>query len=79
MAGLMGAAEGIKPLYLSDRQPMVGQTVIAFGNPKGLGISVFEGIVSGLDRDLGFGVFPSIQTDIAAPPEGSGPLTDEEG
>jgi serine protease Do len=59
----------------------IGQPVIAIGNPFGLGISVTSGIVSGLDRSLGFSIFDDfIQTDAAINHGNSGgPLFDMDG
>ncbi|RKY01919.1 hypothetical protein DRP77_08745, partial [Candidatus Poribacteria bacterium] len=60
--------------------PRIGQTVIALGNPRNLGISAFRGIVSGLDRTPASEFIGLIQTDITAfPGMGGGPLIDEEG
>ncbi|RKY03441.1 hypothetical protein DRP77_06105, partial [Candidatus Poribacteria bacterium] len=75
-----GAVEGIDPLRFSDQPPRIGQTVIALGNPRNLGISAFRGIVSGLDRTPASELIGLIQTDITAfPGMGGGPLIDEEG
>jgi serine protease Do len=55
---------------------MVGETVVAIGNPLGLQHTVTAGIVSALDRDLQFGhdmVYRGlIQTDAAINPGNSG-------
>jgi serine protease Do len=59
----------------------IGAPVIAIGNPFGLGISVTSGIVSALDRTLGFSIFDDfIQTDAAINHGNSGgPLFDMDG
>lgn len=59
----------------------VGQYVVALGNPYGLAGSFSTGIVSGVDRDLGFGDFDEfIQTDALVNPGSSGgPLLDLRG
>ncbi|MCL1788755.1 MAG: trypsin-like peptidase domain-containing protein [Oscillospiraceae bacterium] len=51
-----------------------GQTVVAIGNPVGLIKTMTQGIVSGLQRDLGDNPYmlPSIQTDAALNPGNSG-------
>jgi len=57
----------------------IGQTVVAIGNPVGLVKTMTQGIVSGLQRDLGDNTYmlPSIQTDAALNPGNSGcPLFD---
>jgi len=60
----------------------VGQAVVAIGNPLGLEKTITQGIVSGLQRDLGENPYmiPSIQTDAALNPGNSGgPLFDMSG
>jgi serine protease Do len=56
----------------------VGQTVIAVGNPLGLGTSVSAGVVSAKDRNLMRGPFDDyVQTDASINPGNSGgPLLD---
>jgi serine protease Do len=55
---------------------MIGETVIAIGNPLGLQHTVTSGIVSALDRELNFGARADysglIQTDAAINPGNSG-------
>ncbi|MEX1023467.1 MAG: trypsin-like peptidase domain-containing protein [Planctomycetota bacterium] len=65
-----------------DREAVVGEWVLAMGNPKGLGPTVTAGIVSALGRqDLGVADFEDfIQTDAAINPGNSGgPLIDLDG
>ena len=59
----------------------VGQLVVALGSPYGLAGSFSTGVVSGIDRDLGFGDFDEfIQTDALVNPGSSGgPLLDLRG
>ncbi|MBD3253209.1 trypsin-like serine protease [Candidatus Pacearchaeota archaeon] len=74
--------DGIYPfLELEDHDSLkVGEKVIAIGNPLGLGFSVSEGIVSGVDR-FGDNELPAyIQTDAALNPGNSGgPLINTNG
>lgn len=64
------------PLSLSESDPVVGQEVVALGNPLGLNASVSRGIVSGVNRSLpspaGFSIPDAIQTDAAVNPGNSG-------
>ncbi|TYT62996.1 S1C family serine protease [Natrialba swarupiae] len=71
-------------LTLSDDDPVVGQEVLALGNPLGLDASISQGIVSGIDRSLpsptGFAIPAAIQTDAPVNPGNSGgPLISLEG
>jgi serine protease Do len=61
-------------LRLADQMPLrIGQSVIAIGNPLGIGISASTGVVSGLNRDLMRTPFDNfIQTDAAINPGNSG-------
>ncbi|QCC60492.1 trypsin-like peptidase domain-containing protein [Natrinema thermotolerans] len=63
-------------LSLADFRPVIGQEVLAIGNPLGLDASVSQGIVSGLDRALpsptGFSIPAAIQTDAPINPGNSG-------
>ncbi|NLF33103.1 MAG: PDZ domain-containing protein [Planctomycetes bacterium] len=70
-----GAALPALPLGRSD-DLMIGETVIAIGNPKGYRHSVTSGVVSALNRDLRFGnnvqYTGLIQTDASINPGNSG-------
>lgn len=61
---------------LADEEPVIGQEVVALGNPLGLDASISQGIVSGVDRSLpsptGFSIPAAIQTDAAVNPGNSG-------
>ncbi len=64
------------PLRFSTREPVIGQEVVAIGNPFNLDGSVTAGIVSGVDRSIpaptGFTIPDAIQTDAAVNPGNSG-------
>jgi 2-alkenal reductase len=69
--------EGVQPIPLgSITDVVVGQTVVAIGNPFGLGGTLTEGIVSALGRTIPaltpFSIPESIQTDAAINPGNSG-------
>jgi serine protease Do len=49
----------------ADKQPRVGDWVIAIGNPFGLGGTVTAGIVSAQGRDIGSGPYDYMQVDAA--------------
>ncbi|WP_226479533.1 S1C family serine protease [Natrinema amylolyticum] len=71
-------------LSLSESEPVIGQEVLAIGNPLGFDASVSQGIVSGIDRSLpsptGFSIPAAIQTDAPINPGNSGgPLVGLEG
>jgi len=72
----------LKPLAQGDSDKVVvGQTVIAVGNPLGfrLGNSVTAGILSGTGRAIGSG-YPFLQADVAINPGNSGgPLFNTKG
>ncbi|HOG48604.1 MAG TPA: trypsin-like peptidase domain-containing protein [Anaerolineae bacterium] len=78
--------EGIHALPLGDSdQVAVGESVIAIGNPFGLGNSMSAGIVSAVGRTIDSGATPfsiprAIQTDAAINPGNSGgPLLNLQG
>ncbi len=77
--------EEATPLSLTTDRPVVGQQVLAVGNPFGLEGSMSEGIVSGVDRTIqapgqNFSFPNVVQTDAAVNPGNSGgPLVDLEG
>lgn len=63
---------GIHPYALISKQEVkIGQTVLAIGNPSGLGFTVTHGIISNLNRNLG-DVFMYTQTDTPINPGNSG-------
>ena len=77
--------EAATPLSLSEEYPVVGQEVLAIGNPFGLEGTMTKGIVSGVDRtldtqDRDFSYSNVVQTDAAVNPGNSGgPLVDLDG
>ncbi len=76
--------ESATPLALSETEAVVGQEVVAIGNPLGLDASVSRGIVSGINRSLPspteFNIPDTIQTDAAVNPGNSGgPLVNLDG
>jgi S1-C subfamily serine protease len=69
--------EGVEPLPLGDiNQVVVGQTVVAIGNPFGLEGTLTRGIVSAIGRTIPaltqFSIPMAIQTDAAINPGNSG-------
>lgn len=68
-------------LNLADSEEVViGEKVVAIGNPLGLQFSVSEGIVSGVGRETTSGPGKYIQTDAALNPGNSGgPLINKQG
>ena len=68
--------EDVKPLTLSEKRPVIGQEVVAIGNPYHLDGTVTSGIISGLDRlipsPVGYRIPDAIQTDAAVNPGNSG-------
>lgn len=79
------APDEATPLSLSEEWPVVGQEVLAIGNPYGLEGSMTQGIVSGVDRTIDvpereFSFSNVVQTDAAVNPGNSGgPLVDLDG
>ncbi|MBZ5735074.1 trypsin-like peptidase domain-containing protein [Nocardioides sp. TRM66260-LWL] len=80
--------DGVRPARLgASRRLRVGETVVAFGSPLGLGSTVTAGIVSALDRPVTTGrsadqssYINAVQTDAAINPGNSGgPLVDLRG
>jgi S1-C subfamily serine protease len=77
--------KALKPLTLGDSNSLVvGEPVIAIGNPLNVGISVTAGIVSGLGRPIqapnNYTINDAVQTDAAINPGNSGgPLLDSRG
>jgi putative serine protease PepD len=81
---------GLTPITLGNSDSVrVGQQVVAFGSPLGLGGTVTTGIISALDRAVSVGeesgaseatVLSALQTDAAINPGNSGgPLVDMQG
>ena len=84
------AVSGLAPVELGNSESVrVGQQVIAFGSPLGLGGTVTTGIISAIDRAVNVGeesgantptVLNALQTDAAINPGNSGgPLVDMDG
>ena len=76
--------EAAEPLGLEADEPVIGQEVLALGNPLGLDASVSRGIVSGVNRSVpapsGFSIPATVQTDASVNPGNSGgPLVDLDG
>lgn len=58
----------------------IGDIVITFGNPYGLGVSVSQGIISAKSRNIGLSELPYLQTDAAINQGNSGgPMFDIDG
>lgn len=64
------------PLAFADDEPVIGQEVVAIGNPYNLNGSATTGVVSGVDRLIpsptGYRIPDAIQTDAAVNPGNSG-------
>ncbi|UTF53913.1 S1C family serine protease [Natronosalvus rutilus] len=77
--------ESTTPLSFAEERPVVGQEVLAIGNPVRLDGSMSQGIVSGVNRAVSPGwhdfSYPNVvQTDAAVNPGNSGgPLVDMNG
>ncbi len=77
--------ESLKPLPIGSSQDLVvGQTVLAIGNPFGLDHTLTKGVISALNRDLATDfntrIRGVVQTDAAINPGNSGgPLLDSAG
>ncbi len=55
-----------KPVKFGDvDEARIGDIILAFGNPYGLGLSVSQGIISAKSRNIGIGEQQYIQTDAA--------------
>ena len=55
-----------KPVKFGDvDEARIGDIILAFGNPDGLGLSVSQGIISAKSRSIGIGEQQYIQTDAA--------------
>jgi serine protease Do len=68
-------AQNLKPIIIADSSKIkVGDIVLAIGNPFGLGETVTQGIISGLNRtSIGLNDYENfIQTDAAINPGNSG-------
>jgi S1-C subfamily serine protease len=80
-----GSTAGLKPIKVgSSSNLMVGQKVIAIGNPFGFDYTVTTGIVSALGRQImgvgGVTIRDMVQTDASINPGNSGgPLLDSDG
>ena len=68
--------ESSEPLSSIDSSPVIGQEVVAIGNPYNLNGTVTSGIISGVDRLIpsptGYQIPDAIQTDAAVNPGNSG-------
>ncbi|MDX2204595.1 MAG: Do family serine endopeptidase [Hyphomicrobiaceae bacterium] len=59
------SSETFQYVKFADKQPRVGDWVLAVGNPFGLGGTVTAGIVSAQGRDIGSGPYDYMQIDAA--------------
>ena len=84
---ILDAKSDLKPVRMAHGPPLLGETVVALGNPFGLSDSVTSGIVSSLDREIIVGRGPRklhfrglIQTSALINPGNSGgPLLNLDG
>ncbi|MFO1169376.1 MAG: Do family serine endopeptidase [Hyphomicrobiaceae bacterium] len=60
-----GSASFTQIVHFSEKDPRVGDWVIAVGNPFGLGGTVTAGIISAHNRDIGSGPYDFLQIDAA--------------
>jgi hypothetical protein len=65
---LKGGSGNFPYVKFADKQPRVGDWVVAVGNPFGLGGTVTAGIVSALGRDIGSGPYDYMQIDACREP-----------
>ena len=61
----MPTARPSRIVEFSDKDPRVGDWVLAVGNPFGLGGTVTAGIISAHNRDIGSGPYDYLQIDAA--------------
>jgi serine protease Do len=66
------ASQRFPYVKFSDKDPRVGDWVLAVGNPFGLGGTVTAGIISAHNRDIGSGPYDYLQIDAAVNPCNSG-------
>ena len=65
-AGLDEKPAKFKPVIFGNADDaQIGDKVLTFGNPYGLGVSVSEGIISAKSRNIGLGEQQYLQTDAA--------------
>lgn len=66
----------VTPLPFIEGDPVIGQEVVAIGNPYNLNGSLTSGVISGLDRSIpspaGYRIPDAVQTDAAVNPGNSG-------
>ena len=81
ITGKTGHTKDFVPVKFGDAdKARIGDIVLTFGNPYGLGISVSQGIISAKSRSIGLGEQQYIQTDAAINQGNSGgPMFDLNG